>query len=417
MLLTVIFSLLLGLAIVAAIVTPVVRGVAIASELDRSVDSYYLAEAAVEDAIYRLKNGHQVSDGDELAINGRVATIMVEDLSFNGGKRVSVSGDWDEAVRNVEVELLISEGADFNYGVQAGNEGFDITGGSIINGNVYSNGNITGKSGTITGAAIAAGGAKVEGTNGNNNNQPLVVGGDVWANEVNYVDVGGSLYCQIGAGNAPSQPCNSTNGVPPLVEFPITEDQILTWKTQAEDGGVTIGNVNVGSTGLTLGPQKITGDLTISGGGTLTLTGAVWVEGEIRVSGGGKVSLDSSYGNESEVLLADDLIHITGNGQFAGSGEAGSYPVLISTSDCPNGPSCGGDDHALYISGGSGAVVLVAQNGTLHLQGGSAARSIIGRRISVSGGGQIDYDAGLVDLLFSSGPGGSFSINKWQEVE
>ena len=75
--------------------------------------------------------------GDTLVIDGQIATISLDDSDLGGGKIVYASGDWSESVRKIEAELIISEGSDFNYGVQVGNGGFRLEGGSTINGNVY----------------------------------------------------------------------------------------------------------------------------------------------------------------------------------------------------------------------------------------------------------------------------------------
>src|SRR5690606_30270591 len=51
------------------------------------------------------------------------------------------------------------------------------------------------------------------------------------------------------------------------------------WKAVAEAGGVTTGDVTLTNGGsITLGPQKITGDLNMANNSTLTLTGTVWIE-------------------------------------------------------------------------------------------------------------------------------------------
>src|SRR5690606_23661200 len=60
-----------------------------------------------------------------------------------------------------EASVLIQRGAglSFGYGIQAGDGGFEITGGGIVNGSVYSNNdiNISG-GGVITGDAYVAAG-------------------------------------------------------------------------------------------------------------------------------------------------------------------------------------------------------------------------------------------------------------------
>lgn len=250
---------------------------------------------------------------------------------------------------------------------------------------------------------------KIEGNGGSQWWQPLNVTGDSWAAEINYTNTSGTNYCQEGFGNNGGVPyCDTSRADPPAQNFPISDANIDAWKSEAESGGVHSGNLNVNWEGDTIGPIKIDGDLTVNGGGTLTLTGTTWVTGDINVSGGGRMVLHSSYGASSGIILSDGEVSITGNGQFAGSGQAGSYPLLITTN--------AGED-ALYISGGSGAVVLIAQNGTLTMNGGTSARAMSAQQINISGGGQINYDSGLVDITLSSSPSGGWNIQSWDEVE
>ena len=66
--------------------------------------------------------------------------------------------------------------------------------------------------------------------------------------------------------------------------FPISQSDITGWENDAAAGGTqasyTIDNNNSAS----LGPKRITGDITLGNGATLTLTGNVWVNGTINRS-------------------------------------------------------------------------------------------------------------------------------------
>jgi hypothetical protein len=239
--------------------------------------------------------------------------------------------------------------------------------------------------------------------------------GDAWAHTVNSVDTTGTVYCQVGSGNN-GNVCNTSRPDPVPQPFPISDANVSTWKDQADSGTVYNGNLTVGFAGTTTGPLKINGNLSINGGGTFTMTGTVWVTGTITVTGGGKVRLASSYGTNSEVMIADSYIDISGGGAFSGSGQVGSYPLLLSTSDCPVSASCSGKN-AIRLSGGAGAVVLYAQNGTLQLIGGTSAKGMTGKTIRISGGGTVSYESGLMNQNFTSGPSGGWEITSWKEVE
>ncbi len=238
-----------------------------------------------------------------------------------------------------------------------------------------------------------------------------------WAGNVSHVSLVGNLYCQSGTNNANGKVCNTGKELPGTMPMPVSEANIDQWKAEAVLGGTHSGNFSVDWDGDILGPRKITGNLTVNGGGTLMITGTVWVQGNIIVSGGGKVKISPSLGAKSAIILTSGYASIDGGAQFEGSGTAGSYPIVVSTSVCPNTTSCATNNSAIYLSGGAGAVVLVAPNGKVNVNGGSGARSISGNSIYISGGGTVTYETGLANLSFSSGPSGGWSISGWRELE
>lgn len=227
-----------------------------------------------------------------------------------------------------------------------------------------------------------------------------------WANNVMGATVSGPLYCQTSSYT--NKACNTSRPDPTPQPMPLSDGNIENWKEDAESGGVHNGDYNVGWQGATIGPKKINGNLTVGGGGTLTVTGTLWVTGNITTGGGGTVRLDSSYGSNSGAIVSDGWINVAGGSNFAGSGTAGSYPFLITTSACPVAPGCGSND-AIYLSGGAGAVAIVAQNGNVRINGGSSLKAVTGKQITMDGGASLTYDSGLISESFNSGPGGSWA--------
>lgn len=256
---------------------------------------------------------------------------------------------------------------------------------------------VTGPTGLITGSS---------GSQWN----PLRVGtvsGTAQANTVNYVNSTGNIYCQNGTGN--NKPCTIQQDPQPE-SFPIPDSYIAGWKAEAETGGVYNGNYSVGWAGATLGPKKIDGNLTVSGGGTLTVTGTLWVTGTINLSGSGRIILSSSYGSDDGLIVSDGTITIGSGSSVQGSGVSGSYMMLLTTSNSSS---------AINISGGSGAVILYAANGTLNISGGASVNSATAYRIVVSGGSDLIYESGLANVEFGSGGSVALtlSIGDWDEVE
>lgn len=231
------------------------------------------------------------------------------------------------------------------------------------------------------------------------------VSGNAASHTANYVNVTGTLICQEGTGNNKS--CDPGTD-PTYAAMPISDDTIETWKTEAESGGTHSGNYSVGWAGATLGPKKINGNLTVSGGGILTVTGTLWVTGNITLSGGGLIKLSADYGEDDGVVIATGNISISGGADATGSGEDGSYILMLSESSSGSAAS---------ISGGSGAVILYAANGTLTISGGAELKGGTAKRIVVSGGSDVNYESGLADMHFASGSEAGFAIGEWKEVE
>ncbi|MGH7175661.1 MAG: choice-of-anchor R domain-containing protein, partial [Minisyncoccia bacterium] len=224
-----------------------------------------------------------------------------------------------------------------------------------------------------------------------------------WAHQVQGASVTGSLYCVTGSYNSKS--CTATSSDPNWAPLPLLDSDIASWENDATSGGVISGNYTVGSSGATLGPTEITGNLLVNGGGTLTVTGTLYIQGSFTVTGGGKVVLSPSYGGSSGIIVADGPIAIGGGSSLAGSGTTGSYPFLVTTSACPAGSGCAGVN-AIELSGGGGAVALIAQNGTADIAGGTAVKMVTAQTISMEGGATLSYDSGLASAFFSSGPSG-----------
>jgi hypothetical protein len=242
----------------------------------------------------------------------------------------------------------------------------------------------------------------------------IKVGGDAWGHTIKGAQVTGNMYCQTGSNN--NKACNTSRSDPPSQGLPISDANIQSWKDDASAGATISGNYTVGYAGATLGPAVITGNLTVNGGGTLTIAGTLWVQGNVVVSGGGKIRLAAAYGANSGVLVSDGIMDLTGGSDYSGSGTAGSYPLIITTSNCPVGPSCAGKS-AISIGGGAGAVILVAQDGTIDMAGGTSVKSITANEVNISGGGTVTYDSGLANMNFSSGPSGAWNITSWKEVQ
>jgi len=574
MIIAVVFFLFFSSLIAFSITAPVVARIKIANDFLLTRQSLFLSEAGVEDMTYRIANGKTYANSETLALGGSTTTISVSSVS--GGVQVASSGNVASRIQNMQATLASGGGVGFNYGIQTGNGGFVLNGGSTINGNIYSNASINAVSATINGTAVAAdspalladqtndspatppssanfrnaaatqdfaqsfqvssksplnyaqfyikktgspanatviiapdnGGSPANqtlssvtlaasaistsfgwvqvsfptstpltlipgatywlviqngstsgssyytiGTNttyangagmtgkyggswtalgadgyfrlytggihsyigGASYDGGLTIGtggvGDAWAYDVEGTKIDGNLYCIIGSHNT-SKTCDTSRGIPPSVSMPFTDANLQSWKDAAVAGG-TLGSTTVGSSNATLGPAKINGNLLVNGGGTLTLNGPLWVTGTVTITNGGKVQLPSNYGKNSETIIADGIITISGGGSL-GSGAAGSFLFVVSTSRCPNDINCGGSS-AINVTGGAGAIAATAQSGNVALSGGAVIDAIVGNSVSAVGGTTVNYNSGLASPSFKSGPSGGYSINSWAQ--
>ncbi len=402
MVMTILF-LVLSLIITFGVVNPTLRNIRMATDLLSSKQSLLLSDSGTSDAVYRLKNNLVLSGTEVLSLNGSYATTTITNTA--AGKLVVGEGNYHDYRRNIEIEVNKGAGVSFFYGVQTGNGGFTLSGNSQVNGNIYSNGNITG--GTVTGSAVAAGGLIDD----------VVVGeggvGYAHAHTITDSTVAGELKCKTGSGN--NKDCDTSFDDPEPVGMPITDEQINEWKNEAADGTTITGNYSpVGP--VALGPTHITGDFTIRN--TVTMTGTIWVEGVLSFSGTkAKVVMDSStFGSNSGVIIVDKYTSFTGGSQIESTGQTGSYVMLLVTSDCPASGWCGGNK-AISASGNAGSVVLAAPYGTINFSGNSSAKEVVAHKVTTGGSVTIDYEQGLSNLNFVSGPSGGYYIAGFREVE
>lgn len=401
----------------------------------KSSQAYYLAEAGVEDAVYRIKNSKQYPASYNLIINGIATTVNVSGANT---KTIISQSNLNNVFRTVKAVLTVtSVNPQFYYGAQAGDGGIVMEENSRIEGvggqagNLYSNGPIGGASGaTITGDAVVAVGSL----------DNIAVYGNVRANAITNGKICGNAYYQsassIDAGSKnfldnpsnPACPNPLTPGTgypnqpsPPLLPMPISQTNIDQWKTDAESGGVISGDYNVISN-VNLGPRKITGNLIMtSNNKILTATGAIYVQGNIDIDNGSTIKCASSYGTNSCVVLADGWISIKNNSQFQGSGFSGSYVMILTTLPGCNGGAqqsdCAHHNAAVDLHNNASGAIFYAANSMIYLHNGVNVSEITAYKIKLENNAVVAYEQGLTNAQFSSGPGGSWKILNWEEVE
>jgi len=240
-------------------------------------------------------------------------------------------------------------------------------------------------------------------------------GGDVRAFTVNNTTASGVIYCQAGTGNNKS--CNTTQSTPSPLSFPVSDSNIQAWKDEATALGVRNSSLTLGgSTSTTTAGMKIVGNLDIGSSADLTLTGPLYVTGDLTISGSAKLRLASSYGASSEFIVVDGKVNIGASGAIQGSGNSNSYVLIATTSQCGGLTTCASNVPAVAVSGSAGAVVLVSPYGRVDFTGSAGAKAVISYGMSLSGSTSLNYESGLADIDFTSGPSGSWSVDSWREI-
>mgnify|MGYP001617031822 FL=1 len=362
--------------------------------------SYYAAEAGIEDALMILRDAPQMSPiSYNLDVGGTITSVTIP--SIIGSSRAIVSqGNENNKTRSIQAVYSVdSTGISFHYGAQVGAGGLIMENGSIVQGNVFSNGNITG-SGTINNNVIVSG-------NGNSI-QDVYVGGDALVysclssasvKNLTYV-TGGTKTCTVRPGGTTGTQSNEITPQP----LPISQAQIDNWKTEALSGG-TSGDVTVSGTQL-LGPKKIIGKLTLNNNATLIITGTLHVTDEIILNNGSILKLDTSYGSLSGTVISDGKITINNNSSALGSGQSGSNLLMLSTNT---------DDAAIKINNNSAGGIFYTSVGGIDLNNNTQVKELTGYKIKLNNNAVISYESGLQNVLFTDGPSGGWRVVSWVE--
>lgn len=224
----------------------------------------------------------------------------------------------------------------------------------------------------------------------------------------------------IHGSSCPNSYCIVEN--PPRENMPLSGGVIQDWRDDATAGGTFAGDYAVTSD-VSLGPKEITGDLLMTDNNrTLTVTGTIYVHGNIQIDNGSTIRCDPAYGATSCVILNDGWIHVKNNGAFSGSGTAGSFIMLLSTSSCDGTsvfPPCDTAHHngSIDLHNNAAGAIFYAASGLLNLHNGVNITEATAYKLQLSQNASVTYESGLASLQFSSGPSGGYDITNWKEVE
>lgn len=449
MILFIIFFLMASLGVTSTISYGIYKDQNALRLLFDSKQSYLTADSAIEDMAYRYISGKTPSSVETILLGGATATSTVIFDTVEDVYSITTDANDSHAYRSSSMQLFVGSGTSFNFGVQAGNGGFELTNGSSVRGNVFANGSIRktgGGTATVYGDVISAGPTglilNVNAT------------GSAWAHVVRNSNIGGNVYAYTlngGVTTGGAEYYNKINGAivngSPEVSGVIVGDEAPT-TMPISDADIDAMKQNIIDTGTRItatSTQCSTGTYTISSsqslgnvrigcnfelrkqgaGTTLTLTGPIWVEGNLTFKSGPQVTIASSVGNRTVPLIADkesnratsSKIIVQNGTTFTGTGASMSYILLISqNNDAENGGTYNADALSLAQSS-SGDLLTYASHGRITLANSISLNEISGYKIVLGNSASITYKSGLANLLFTSGPGGGFTIGSWKESQ
>jgi hypothetical protein len=249
------------------------------------------------------------------------------------------------------------------------------------------------------GAWVGSGGIRMD--------NPSTVSGNVFSLG------GGSIYNPTAISGVYSTSSYSVN-------FPVSDDDINKWKTQASSGQIINGGVSLSNKATTtIGALKIVGDLTIkNSGGIMTLNGPLYVTGNLTIEVGAGLVLPASYATKSETAVVGGTIKIRSGASVAGSGTNGSNILLttLSTAGCAD-YNCTATSPAIEVSQSSSAdTILIAPHGAIYLSQGSNTKGVLANYLYMSNSAGISYDPSLNSTNFNSSTSTFWSINSMREI-
>ncbi len=377
----------------------------------RSIQSYYAAEAGLEDSLLRLKRGMKFFSPNTLAVENSSANIEISEL-IGGSRTVTSLGNTDNRIRKLSVTYIITtDEIAFYYGAQVDEGGILMGTNARIEGNVFSNGSIlpsTGGLGQVTDTAVVAiNGNKIDSAN---------IGGDAYVHTCKDSNITGTLYYVSGGSIQNCTYSALVNMGPNQIDpkpLPISSEQITKWKDEIAVGGTIVGDYTLinGATD-SLGPVKITGNLLIDNNSTLTLTGAIYVVGDVTIQNNSTARLSDNFGSLSGIIITDGKIIIRNNAILEGTGKEGSFLMLLSTND-----SLDPVDPAIDVVNNAEGAIFYSPEGVTHLHNNIVISEATGYQLALDNNAIIKYLIGLESVSFTTGPGGSWKIIDWKEIE
>jgi hypothetical protein len=388
--------------------------------------SFFESKAAAEDYLYRMifniaipYNAYGVQQGT-INFGSDIATSTLQTVGTD--QYVVAGANANDFQRSVKMRVVYGSGTSFHFGLQSGIGGIAMFNTSRVLGNVYSNGLVTGASSNTVGGTVVSAGAtgKISG---------IYATSSIYAHTIQNTKSDGDAYYQ----SIDAYSTTNTKGAKypgsddqPKIDLPIPDSLVQEWEAYASNTSLGAQIINCSGTtynitsDVTIGPATINCDLSIKGA-SLTLEGPVWVKGNIKMDTTTSI-IANWLGHKSVAIIADNpanrisssKIDLNNSGTFTGAGSS-SYVLMLSMN---NSAENGGIENAIGISQKiSGALLVYAGHGLIDMRQNTSLKEITAYQINLGNAAEVIYDSGLVNLIFTSGPGGTYQPDWYREVQ
>ncbi len=246
------------------------------------------------------------------------------------------------------------------------------------------------------------------------------VNGSAYANTIENLIIGGDAYYQTIANSSVAGISHSGQADQPPKVFPISDANVTDWKKQAGDCDSSLNNCQNVLTGditncvNTLGSNnpskpgiKIEGSINFNSGCRVTVKSPIWITGDLTLNSNNIFTLDSSYNETSGVIIVGGKVTINTTNHFNGTGIGSSLLMVLTEYDSRTD---GVDAIAVNSNGNTG--VYYASTGIINPGTGNSFKELTAWKIRLINSSEIDYETGLSSTLFTSGPGGAYSLVK-----
>lgn len=371
----------------------------------RSERALYGAESGIADALVKLKASPTATSGSgSLPVITRGApvesykyTIYRTGQSVPNGATIPTdcvyilsTGTYQGLSRQVGVTLKITSGSSPVQAAYYANS-LSISGGSWVDSYNSANGLYS---------------AQKPGTKGDISTNAKVKG-SIQLSGGSYVK--GGIHVGVGGVVGPAAPTKPTSNSNNTVWkdwncYSLTEDElaqpIALPAVEIPSLGASQGDLKVNYKGASPSPGTYA-EVTVNGGGTLTLTAGSYVFDSLKITGGGKLSTSGAV----KIYIKKEL-DLSGGGVVNTTNKPANLVVLLS--DSVEGKISGGAQSTMVVYGPKASLKFTGGN---DLYG-----ALIGNDVTVTGGSKLHYDEALstFSLDGSSGSSASRTILSWQ---